>query len=354
MIYRLVQKALDDHGLNIGDIDTLIGAGCDMQDGRSISSVFTVEAMGGFLKEESKVEEDGIFAAIYAYQRLLSGMYDTAMIVAYSKGSELSPRYYTGLMFEPIYSRPVGLDGLTAAALQARSYMQASGATEEQAAKVAVKNRANGKRNPYAQIAKDITVEDVLKSEPLASPVKKLDAPPISDGCCVLFMAAEGRAEKMCKKPAWIRGAGYAMDHYYLGHLDMAGLPALRSAAQRAYKAADIGDPAADIDVAEVTEATSFQEMILYEALGLCGDNEGGAMIDAGKSAMDGALPVNPSGGALCANAKIATGLVRLGEAAAQVSGTAGDHQVPDAKTALAHGFNGNALQHNAVMVLSA
>jgi len=354
MIYRTTTACLEEHGLTADDIDTLIGAGCDMQDGRSISSVFTVEAMGGFLKEESKVEEDGIFAAMYAYQRLLSGLYDTAMVVAYSKGSELAPTYFTGLMFDPIYSRPVGLDGITAAALQARRYMSVTGACEEHAAMVAVKNRANGKKNPFVDTGRDITVEEVLRSAPLATPVKELDAAPAADGCCVLLLAAEGKAEKMCPKPAWIRGASYINDHYYLGMMDLAGLPGCREAARRAYAAAGVKRPASDIDVAEVYEITSFQEMILCEALGLCDEHDGAKMVASGKSGISGSLPVNPSGGALCADAKMVTGLVRLAEAAAQISGAAGEHQIHGAKTALAHGFNGNALQHNAVFVLGA
>lgn len=352
MIHDTVELALESTGLKIGDIETIIGAGCDMQDGRSISSVFAVEAMGGFLKEESKIEADGIFAAVYAYQRILSGIFDTAMVVGYSKGSECSPAQFTGTMFDPFYSRPVGLDGLTAAALQARRYMAVSGATEEQAAKVAVKNRANGKNNPYAQIGEDITVEDVLKSEVIASPIKKLDAPPISDGACVLILAAEGRAEKICPKPAWIKGVGYIMGNYYLGYSDMAELASVRQSAEMAYRAAGIKNPAKEIGVAEIYESTTFGELMLYEALGFCGKGGGGALIDSGRTQMGGSLPVNPSGGTLCANAMIASGMVRLAEAAMQVGGAAGARQVAGVKTALAHGYNGNAFQHNAVFVL--
>lgn len=352
MIYQTVIAALDNTGISIEDIDTVIGAGCDMLDGRSISSVFTVEAMGAFLKEESKVEADGAFATVYTMMRMLSGAFDTAMIVAYSKSSESHPHYYSGMMFEPLLQRPVGLDGLTAAALQASRYMDKYGVTEEQAARVAVKNRKNGMNNPVAQIKKENSLDDVLKSEVIASPIKKLDSCPISDGVCVLILAAEGKAEKIIDRPAWIKGFSHCLDSYYLGHRDLGNADSLKKAAKEACDMAGIKDPLKELDVAEVYEQFGYQELMIYEALGLCGEGEGGKFMDSGATEMGGSLPVNPSGGVLCAHPIMAAGLARVAEAAKQISGTAGGMQVDGVKTALAHGTSGPCLQANAVLVL--
>ncbi len=352
LIYETVAKALEETGIGIEEIDAVIGAGCDMLDGRSISNVFISEAEGAFLKEESKIEEDGAYAALYAYMRLLSGACSTALVVAYSKGSESSPQTYSGATFDPFTQRPLGLEAVSASALQARRYMDRYGATEEQAAKVSVKNHGNALRNPHAQVAMEHTLDDVLSSPILCSPIKRLDASPVSDGCSVLIMAAEDRARAMNPRPAWIRGVGYCCDAYYLGHRDLAEIKACEEAARTALGAAGISNPRAEIDVAEVYEAFSFQELMLYEALGFCPRGEGGRFIDDGVSEMGGDLPVNPSGGALGANAILSAGLVRMIEAARQVSGTAGEMQVQGARTALAHSTSGMCLQSNIVYIL--
>lgn len=352
MVYETVRSALDNTGLKIEDIDTVVSASCDMLDGRSISNVFTAEAMGAFQKEESKVEEDGSFALLYAYMRLLSGRFGTAMVVAYSKGSESSPHSYTALMMEPFYQRPFGLDGLTSSALQARRYMDKYGITEEQAALVSVKAHKNARNNPYAQIKMDLTVEEVLRSEVLSSPIKKLDASPISDGCCVVIIASEEKAKKITDKPAWIKGVGHYLDAYYLGYRDLAEAESCRLAAQKAYQMAGIKDPLKEINVAEVYDAFSYQELMLYEALGFCEKGEGGKLMEKGFAQMDGELPVNPSGGVLSAHPFLAAGLARIAEAALQVSGKAKARQVPKAKTALAHGTSGVCLQANCVWIL--
>lgn len=347
-----VVSALDDAGLTIDDMDTVIDCSCDMIDGRSISSVFSVEACGGFMKEEAKVEGDGSLAVYYAAMRLMSGAYDTALVVAYSKSSESEPHYYTGLMSEPFYMTPMGLDYLSVSALQADRYMNKYGITREQAAAVAVKNMKNANNNPFAQRKMDLSIEDVLSSEMLSSPIATYDLCPVSDGAAALILAAEGKAEKITDRPAWITGVGCAGDIYYPGQRDLADLASARKAAEQAYEAAGIKDPAKEIDVAEISEICSYHELMLCEALGFCGEGEGGEFAESGKTGMGGDLPVNPSGGCLASNPWLVAGLNRVAEAALQVTGRAKGRQVEGASVALAHGADGMALQTNAVIVL--
>jgi len=352
LIYRVTKQVLKNAGITRDEIDTVVVGSCDVMDGISISNVYAVASSAAFLKDESKVEEDASFAAFYAWLRILSGAFDTALVVAWGKGSETEMPLYTGLIFDPLYQRPFGLEAVSGFALQAKAYMEKYGVNEEDAARVVVKNRKNARLNPYAQVRKECSVEEVLASEPLATPLKKLDTPPISDGACAVILAEEHRARELCENPVWIKGAGSAVDSYHLGYRDLTELKACALAAQKAYEMAGIKNPKKEIDVAEVSENFSFQEMMLYEALGFCDRGRGPDLIRKGTTEMNGALPVNPSGGALCANPTPATGLIRLAEAALQLSGQAGERQVKNAKTALVYGTSGLCFQSNMVFVL--
>jgi acetyl-CoA C-acetyltransferase len=248
--------------------------------------------------------------------------------------------------------RQLGMDFLSAAALQAKRYMYKHGITGEQCAKVAVKNRGNAMNNPLAQEPMDITVEDVFSSKLLASPIRKLDTKPISDGACAMILAPAKRARKLTKKPVWILGASNCYEAHYLGDRDLADCAALTKAAQKAYKMAGIRNPLREIDVAEISEEFTYQELLWTEGLGFCGRGEGGKLIDSGKTRMGGKLPVNPSGGVLSGNPNGVAGMARVAEAALQLRGEAGKRQVQGAKMALAHGVTGICGQHQAVMVL--
>ncbi|HKP12798.1 MAG TPA: thiolase family protein, partial [Blastocatellia bacterium] len=217
MIYETVTALLDKTGLTISDVEMVMAAGDDVLDGRSISNVFTAEYAGAFLKEESKVEDDGAFAACYAFMRVAAGAFDTILVYGYSKSSDSSPQHYSGTMADPFYLRPLGVEALTAAALQAQCYFQKYGASEEDAARVAVKNRRHALRNPYAQIKGEYTVDDVMRSPMIASPIKRLDASPVTDGCCAMLLMSEDAVKRHGLKPAWIRGVGFCTDTYYLG-----------------------------------------------------------------------------------------------------------------------------------------
>ena len=351
LIYETVSGLLAKTGLSTSDIDTVIGAGDDVLDGRSISNVFTAEYAGAFLKEESKVEDDGAFAAAYAFMRIASGSFDTAIVYGYSKGSDSSPQHYSGMIADPFFLRPLGIEAITAAALQAECYYQRFGVTESQAARVAVKNRRNAIGNPFAQIKGNYTIEDVMASPQIASPIKRLDSSPVTDGCCAVLLASEDYIKRTGLIPAWIDGLSFCTDAYYLGHRDLTVARSARVAAERAYRMAGISVPLEEIDVAELHEPFSFQELMLAEALGFCEEGGGGRLIDSGASEPDGALPINLSGGALSANPIFAAGLIRLAEAAKLVTGQA-EYSSIGARKAVAHATSGFALQSNIVYVL--
>jgi acetyl-CoA C-acetyltransferase len=352
MAYEAVTKALKDAGMNIADVDNIVTTSNDFWDGRTISSMAVNDAVGaGLGKNISTVEGDGAFSAFYGMCRILSGSYKNTLVVAHVKGSISDNIHITNGIFDPIYMRPIGLDSLNTAALQMRRYMTKYGITEEQCAKVSVKNHANALKNPYAQIKKAVTVEEVMESRVIADPLKLFDCSPISDAAAALIISGEESAKKH-KNAVKVKGVGYCTDAYFLGDRDLADAEALDMAASTAYEAAGITDPLSEIDVAELYDAFSYMELMWYEGLGFCPQGGGGKLIDKGTTEMDGKLPVNPSGGLLSGHPVIVGGLIRLVEACLQVRGDAGEHQVKGVKTALAHGVNGACGQSHCVWIV--
>jgi len=352
LAYQVTREALDDAGLTIDDIDNTITVCNDFWDGRTISCMAITEATGSHRVPTTNVEGDGTYGALMGAMRILSGLHKLTLVVAQSKISEGIPAIISNAMFDPVYERALGVDAISSSALQMRRYVSKYGITEEQCARVSVKNHGNARANPYAHLPLDITVEDVLESRVLADPIKLLDASPISDGACAIIMAEEETARERCSKPIWIKGVGHCADAYHLGDRDLADVDALISASERAYRMAGISDPIKEIDVAEIYDAFSYMELMWMEGLGLCKRGEAGTMIDSGVTELGGAFPINPSGGVLSAHAVQVAGLARIAESVLQLRGEAGARQVDGARIALAHGIEGACGQGHCVFVL--
>jgi len=356
LVYEAIKQVLDETGLGYGDrgkgIDASIDCSQDMWDGRTISNLGVMSYVGAHLADEDKVCEDSINALYCAMARILSGHHDIVLVATHCKESQANKSIVENAAFDPIFLRLLGLDFLAAAAMQSTRYMHKYGITVEQCAKVAVKNRGNAKNNPFAQEPLDITIEDVLRSATLASPIRLLDSKPISDGACAMILARESQAKKLTKKPIWIMGASNCYETHYPGYRELADCDALVKAAKKAYSMAGITDPFKQINVAEISEEYSYQEMLWMEGLGLCQRGDAGKLIDTGVTKMGGQLPVNPCGGMLSGKPTVVAGMANVAEAVLQLRGEAGERQVPKAKVALAHGVTGICGQHQAVMIL--
>ena len=353
LVYPAVVAALEDAGITMDDIDNTVTTSNDFWDGRTISSMATGDVSGGWDRNISCVEGDGAFGAFYGLCRVLSGHYDTTLVTAYSKGSESVSAYITNAAFDPIYTRSLGLDMVSACALQARRYMSKYKVSEEQCAIVSSKNHRNALDNPNAHLKLDLSPEDVMGSRMICDPLKLYDCSPVSDGAVAVVLANEKKAGKLGRKPVWVKGVSYCMDNYLLGDRDLAECAALTEAAQKAYRAAGISDPRKEIDVAEIYDAFSYQELMWTEGLGFCEKGEGGRLAESGATARAGSLPVNPSGGLLASHPVIAAGLIRIAEAVRQIRGEAGKMQVKkEVRTALAHGVNGLCGQSHCVWIL--
>jgi acetyl-CoA C-acetyltransferase len=352
--YEATKLALEVAALDKGQIDTVIASGWDAVDGRTISDMHTCMAIGGYLKDSAHVGEDGILALAYAYVRIASGQFDTAVVSAHGH-REASLEAVSRVVFDPLFARPVGANYLTSLAMQANAYAQRFGVGQESAAKVVVKNRANGAQNPYAHLKAPVTLEEVLGSGWVAYPLRKLDVPPESVGGVAMVLAAEEHVKRITSKPVWVKGIGWAIEGYYLGSKDLSEMPSLAAAAQRAYGMAGIKRPLEELDLAEIHEPTSYHELMAYEALGFAAAGQGARLIDEGATERGAKLPVNMSGGAISTNLLGASGLARAAEATLQLRGEAHGRQVAGAKLALAHGFSslsGAASATNCVVVL--
>ncbi len=358
MVLEVVEQVLETTGLTFADdgsgVDAAVTCSQDHWDGRCISSNTTVDVVGGHLRPEEKVAGDGTQAVFYATLQILAGHYDTVLVTAHCQESQTAGHIVENAGFEPFVHRPLGLDFLVAAALQARAYMQRYNVTSEQLAQVVVKNRANAALNQFAQLRQPVSVEEVMNSDLVADPLRSLDIKPTSDGACAILLASEDRAKKLTRNPVWIAGGGSCYDSDLLGDRDLAKCDALAEAAKRAYRIAGVSNPAREVDVAEVSEFCSYQELLWSEGLGLCEQGEGAHLADSGRSALRGSLPINPSGGVLAGNPVTVSGLTRVIEASKQVAGLADGHQVDGARVAVAQGFAGPCGQLQTVLLLRA
>ena len=352
--YEAARRALTDAGLDRGDLDTVVCSGWDAVDGRTISDMHTAMSAGGYLKDSAHVGEDGIMALAYAYMRIAAGLFDVAMVTGHGH-AESSFETISNVVFDPLFSRPLGPSHLVSLALQANAYLQRYRLSEEQASAVVVKNRENGAGNARAHLQQPVSREEVLASDPVCYPLRALHCPPQSVGGVAIVLASEDAARRISGKPVWISGISWAIDSYDLGSKELSRLGSLAAAAEKAYRMAGISDPLKELDLAEVHDITAFHELMVYEALGLAPEGGAARLLEDGVTAMSGALPVNPSGGVLSSNLYGASGLLRAAEAALQVRGDAGPVQVAEARRALAHGMSapsGAAARTDCVLIL--
>jgi acetyl-CoA C-acetyltransferase len=235
---------------------------------------------------------------------------------------------------------------------------------------VAVKNYANAAHNPFAQHRREVTLEEVLRSEMIAYPLRRLTTCVMSDGAAVCILASEEKARRFCDNPVRVAGIGCGSDTMRMADRPHGKVPLLphesesdyrdlkypgvhsfragRMAAVEAYKHAGITDPREEIQVWELHDAYASAEMQQYEDVGLCRYGESGRFIDEGRPTIQGRNPVNPSGGLLaCGHPVGATGLMQMLFCFWQCQGTIARHfggdfcQVPNVKRAAGYSHAG-------------
>jgi len=353
LVWEVVKQVQKQVGLDFNEkgIDGTITVSDDLFDARTISDNAVTDVVGAHFRPEEKVAADGTQGVYYAVANILSGHHDCVLLAAHSKESQAASRnMITHLAFDPFYTRPVGLDYVQAAALQARAYMAKSGVTEEQLAEVVVHARKWAAKNPVAREQTQVTVEEVLASPYMADPIREQFIYPVTDGSIALVLASEKRALELCDNPVWITGVGNCYDTFFLGERDLSASMSLSKAAERAYGMAGISS-AQDCDVIEIADQYAHQLPQYAECLGVCGEGGGAQWLaDGGPEASR----VNRSGGMLAGNPLMLGGLARVAECVLQLRGEAGERQVDAPKRAVAQGATGPAGQLQTVIVLEA
>lgn len=323
LIMSCVNDVIDQVPMDRHDIDFTIAGSADYLSGMPFAFVSNIDAVGAFPPVyESHVEMDGAFAMFEAWIRLQMGDIDTAFVSASGKCSPGNPRHTFALQSDPYYCAPLGLDPITVAGLQAQALIDAGKASEADFAEVVSRSRRNAMNNPNAQVAKDVPIDALLAEPYHTAPLRMHDLPPVSDGAAAVLLARGDKARELSDNPIWIRGMDNRLESHHLGLRDLTVSPSTKLCAD------NLEIHSGPIDVAELCVNYSPEEIILRDALSLTD-----------------ATTVNPSGGPLAGHPVIATGLIRVIEAANQIrSGNAG--------RGIAHCSSGAGLQQNLVAVL--
>jgi acetyl-CoA C-acetyltransferase len=357
--FYAAKEALSSSGLKFKDIQSVVVATApDAFDGVHMKGEYLADGAGGFKRPYMRSYVgggSGVFAIIHGWYMVASGMFDTCLVVAEEKMSSCQP--HPQAAFNSIYDhtleRPLGVNLLWIFALEMQRYMHVHKISEEEIALVSVKNKKNALDHPSAQIAEEVTVKDVLNSEIMAWPVRRLMVSPTSDGAGAIVLAAEHIARRVSEKPVWIEGIGWCLDTSFWTNRDLYYPDYVEKAARMAYEMAGIKEPSKEIHIAEPYDPFAYKELHHIEGLLLCKRGEAPKLTAKGVTQRNGDLPVCPSGGLLgVGNPIAAAGLMKVCEIFYQLRGEAGKRQVPgNPKRGVAQAW-GDLMQVGTVVVL--
>jgi acetyl-CoA C-acetyltransferase len=368
LLQEAVENALKKTRLNLQEIDAFVEGNMPTFEGVNYPHLWFSDHIGAVNKPILRISTGGTtgMSAFHgAYYSVASGLYDTVMVIGWEKHDEgdaqvglagiVFPEIFTLFSFGPALAGP-GAGGVTGggstggASFQATSYLAGCGGDVEHIDRIAAQARSNAALNPYAHLQHPgCTQEDIAKTPMVSWPLRFGHTCPTSCGACAMILTTGEKAKKYADSVAWVNAVAAGSTDATTANLvdgqihDPADQPMCRKMARKAYDMAGIEDPRKEIQVAEVYDGFAFQELMWPERLGLIEQGKGPEMLDKGALAIDGEMPINPSGGVVSTNAIGASALVRVAEAALQVMGAAeGGHQVPrKVHNALAHGWGG-------------
>lgn len=362
------KRAIDDAGIDKHEIDGLLTAGAFLEDNIR-HHILIAEQLGihtktlcDTLRTGGQAWCHGLQMAQWAIQAgrckavLLVGGDTLLSSIPAGKGLGAYTDYGAHSME---FETPFGVHVPGFYALLAARHMHEFGTTPEQLAAIAVACRRHASLNPAAHKRAPITIEDVLSSRMVASPLHLLDCSLISDGGHAFIVTSLERARDLRARAVRVAGIGQAQSYYHMGHLAKAvGAPpdaALRNdlthtvqpvAARQAFEEA--GVVPADIDVAELYDSFTITALLQLEDLGFCKKGEAGAFAEGGRIELGGALPINTHGGLLSyAHPGATGGMAHIIEAARQIRGECGDRQVSGAELALATNVSAVSSTHS-------
>lgn len=345
LVREAAGRALADAGMAWSDIDAVVvGKAPDFFEGVMMPELYLADALGCVGKPLLRVHTAGSVGgstALVAASLVEAGIHRRVLTVAFEKQSESEAMWALSL---PIPFQPplvAGAGGYFAPHI--RAYMRRSQAPDHIGILVALKDRQNALANPCAHLHEEgITFDSVRDSIMLWDPIRYSETCPSSDGACAMVLTDEAGGDA-AERPAWVLGTAMRSEPTMFPGRDQVNPRAGRDCAAEVYRQAGIADPRAEIDVAEVYVPFSWYEPMWLENLGFAEEGSGWKLVEDGATRMDGDTPWNPSGGVLSSNPIGASGMIRFAEAAMQVRGQAGDHQVEGARVALGHAYGGGS-----------
>jgi acetyl-CoA C-acetyltransferase len=346
LVREAAVRALEDAGCTWKDIDAVVlGKAPDMFEGVMMPELFLADALGAVGRPMLRVHTAGSVGgstALVAASLIQAGVHQRVLTVAYEKQSEGNAMWALTIARPFSVAVVAGAGGYFAPLI--RAYIRRSGAPEDTGIRVALKDRKNALKNPYAHLQiPDIDFDTIASSPMLWDPIRYLETCPSSDGACALVLASEAAAKKSPTPPAWIHAAEMRSEPTMFSGRDQVNPQAGRDCAASLYKKAGITNPRKDLDVAEIYVPFSWYEPMWMENLGFADEGVGWKMTYEGATAIDGDIPVNCSGGVLSSNPIGASGMLRFAEASMQVRGQAGEHQVDGVRRALGHAYGGGS-----------
>jgi acetyl-CoA C-acetyltransferase len=323
----------------------VIGKAPDTFEGVMLPENYLSDALGATGKPLLRVHTAGSVGgstANVAMSLIHAGIHERVLTIGWEKQSESNAMW--GLSLSPPFSVAVvaGAGGYFAPLIHA--YMERSGAPEDTGIRTALKDRRNALKNPYAHLQiPDIDFDKIANSPMLWDPIRYLESCPSSDGACAMVLANEKLSERAPTPPAWVHATAMRSEPNQFPGRDAVNPAAGRKAAADLYKQGRISDPRKQIDCAEIYVPFSWFEAMWMENLGFAPEGEGWKMVYEGATALDGDMPINMSGGVLSSNPIGASGMIRYAEAAMQVRGQAGEHQVDGARKTMGHAYGGGS-----------
>ncbi|MBM4319146.1 MAG: thiolase domain-containing protein [Deltaproteobacteria bacterium] len=342
-----LREALGDAGLTPDALDaSVIGSVPEYHKQRSLAGV--VQEYLGLTPRPTWLCEaacaSGSAAIRSAWLAIRAGVHEVVAVIGCQKMSELTTPEILALMGrvgDVHWESAFGTTFPGYYAMFAQRHMYAHGTTREQLAAVAVKNHHYGAQNPKAMFQKAISLEKVLSSRYVASPLTMLDCCGNADGAVCIILAAEKRARAISDRVVWLDGLGCASAAMsVLRRPELDGIPSAVEASRQAYAMAGVGPR--EIRVACVHDCFTIAEIMAYEDLGFCDKGQGGAFIEARQPYIGGATPTNVDGGLKAKGHPIgATGAAMVYEIVRQLRGECGERQVPGADVGLVHNVGG-------------
>ncbi|MCG8400722.1 MAG: acetyl-CoA acetyltransferase [Firmicutes bacterium] len=357
LAFEAFKEAMQDAGIDSQEVDASIICSAPEYDNQRSPSGIIAEYLGLNPQPTFAVESlcsSSTTGIRVGYSMIKSGLHDIVVILGFQKMSEISSadsQERMGRGADIIWESPFGTMMPAYYAMHARAHFARYGSTEKDLALIRVKASKYGALNEKAVYRKEVKLEDALNAAAVASPLKRFDCCANADGASCIIMAGKEKAADISQKPVWFMGLGSATASMTLTGRDaLDGLSCARIAAQRAYEMA--GVTPRDIDVAEVHDCFTIAELMAYENLGFAEPGQGAELIRAGRTEIDGKIPVNVDGGLLSKGHPIgATGGSQLRTIVLQLRGEAGAIQVPGAEIGLVHNIGGVGVYGNVIIL---